>query len=206
MQQATPSRQEKTPSGQPPAPTRRHRGGRWALVLAAASLVVAVGFGVIAARQTNLATALQENLDAANTQARIAELETAAAQRTSDELRAGADVLTAADVQPLDLEGQPPAPDARGRLYWSASQGSVFTTTGLPPAPPGRVYQLWLIPEATPLRAALLSVDAEGRALATVTPPEDVNEPVPLAVTLEPAGGSATPTGDVYLLGQPDRP
>ena len=57
------------------------QGGRWALLaLVAGSLVVAAGLGLVAARQNRLATALQENLDAANTQARIAELETAAAQ------------------------------------------------------------------------------------------------------------------------------
>ena len=203
MQQPTPAMQEATASEGQPTPTTPKRGGRWAVLLAAGSLVVAVGLGLVAARRTNLATALQENLDAANTQARIAELETAAARRTADELRAGARVLTAADVQTIDLEGQPPAPDSRGRLFWSASEGSLFTATGLPPVPPGRVYQLWLIPEATPLRAALLSADAEGHAMAAVTPPEGVAEPVPVAITLEPAGGAESPSGDVYLLGRP---
>ena len=203
MQQPTPAMQEAAASEGQPTPTTPKRGGRWAVLLAAGSLVVAVGLGLVAARRTNLATALQENLDAANTQARIAELETAAARRTADELRAGARVLTAADVQTIDLEGQPPAPDARGRLFWSASEGSLFTATGLPPVPPGRVYQLWLIPEATPLRAALLSADAEGHAMAAVTLPEGVAEPVPVAITLEPAGGAESPSGDVYLLGRP---
>ena len=203
MQQPTPAVQEAAPSEREPAPTTPKKSGRWALLLATGSLVVAVGLGLVAVRRTNLATALQENLDAANTQARIAELETAAAQRTADALRAGALVLTAADVQTIDLESQPPAPESRGRLFWSASEGSLFTATGLPPVPPGRVYQLWLIPEATPLRAALLSADAEGNAMATVTSPEGVSEPVPVAVTLEPAGGADTPSGDVYLLGRP---
>lgn len=203
MQQPTPAMQEAAANERQPTPTTQKRGGRWAVLLAAGSLVVAVGLGLVAARRTNLATALQENLDAANTQARIAELETAAARRTADELRAGARVLTAADVQMIDLEGQPPAPDSRGRLFWSASAGGLFTATGLPPVPPGRVYQLWLIPEATPLRAALLSADPEGHAMAAVTLPEGVAEPVPAAITLEPADGAESPSGDVYLLGRP---
>ena len=185
-------------------PSAQKQGGRRALLaLVAGSLVVAAGLGLLAVRQSRLATALQENLDAANTQARIAELETAAAQRIADGLRGGAGVLTADGVRTLDLAGQPAAPDARGRLFWSGSGGALLAATGLPQLPPGRVYQLWLIPDATPISAGLLSVDAEGRAMATVTRPEGVAEAVPAALTLEPAGGVESPGGDVYLLGRP---
>ena len=204
MEQTVPTEQGATPAMPKPTPIVRLKGGRWGLLsLAAGGIVVAGSLGVFAARQAGLATALQENLDAANTQARIAELETAAAQRIADELRGGARVLTAADVQTLDLGGQPAAPVARGRLFWSASAGALLTATGLPPTPPGRVYQLWLIPDTTPVSAGLLSVDAQGSVMATVTPPEGVTERVPAAITLEPAGGTQVPGGEVYLLGQP---
>ena len=193
-----------TPAMPKPTPTAQKKGRRRVLLaLAAGSLVAAAGLGLWGSRQANLATALQENLDAANTQARIAELETASALRIADALRDGARVLTATDVRTLDLTGQPAAPDARGRLFWSAGEGGLLTATGLPPVPPGLVYQLWLIPDTTPVRAALLQVDAEGRAMAVATTPDGVTEPVPAAVTLEPAGGATTPGGDVYLLGRP---
>ena len=201
---ATPNLEKATPDMPKPTPGAQQKSGRRALLaLVAASLVVAAGLGLAAARQSRLANALQENLDAANTQARIAELETAAARRIAGDLQEGARVLTAGDVQTLELAGQPSAPDARGRLFWSATGGALLAATGLPPLPPGRIYQLWLIPEATPISAALLSVDAEGRAMATVTPPEGVTERVPAAVTLEPAGGAESPGGEVYLLGRP---
>ncbi len=203
-EQTTPTVEKATLDMPKPTPGAQQKAGRRALLaLVAGSLVVAAGLGLVAARQNRLATALQENLDAANTQARIAELETAAARRIAGELQEGARVLTAGDVQTLELGGQPSAPEARGRLFWSATGGALLATTGLPPLPPGRIYQLWLIPEATPISAALLSVDAAGRAMATVTPPEGVTERVPAAVTLEPAGGAASPGGEVYLLGRP---
>jgi len=199
-----PAVQKATPGMQKATPAVQKKGRRWGTaLLAAASLVAAAGLGLFAARQVNFAAALQENLDAANTQARIAELETAAARRIADELRGGARVLAAADVQTLDLAGQPAAPDARGRLFWSPTEGGVFTVTGLPPAPPGRVYQLWLIPGTSPTSAAVLDTDPEGRAMAAVTPPDGMTELVPAAVSLEPAGGATTPGGDVYLLGRP---
>lgn len=187
-----------------PAPAAWWKGGRRALLsLAAAGLVAAAGLGLLLSRQSALATALQENLDAANAQARIAELETEAAQRIVDELRGGAGVLTAGDVRTLDLAGQPAAPEARGRLFRGAGGGAFFAAAGLPPLPPGRVYQLWFIPEATPIAAALLRVDAEGRALAAVTLPANVTENVPAALTQESAGGVERPAGNVYLLGRP---
>ena len=199
-----PTVEKANPGMQEATPTVQQRGGRRGLVLlAAAGFVVAAGLGLFAARQANFATALQENLDAANTQARIAELETAAARRIADELRGSARVLAATDVQTLDLAGQPAAAEARGRLYWSPGEGGVVTVTGLPEVPPGRVYQLWLIPDTTPTSAALLEIDPEGRAMAVVTPPEGMTALVPAAVTLEPSGGTASPGGDVYLLGRP---
>ena len=202
-QQIIPTAEEASLAMPTPTPSAQQGGRRALLLLVAGSLVVAAGLGLVAVRQNRMATALQENLDAANTQARIAELETAAARRIAGALQEGAGVLTADDVQTLELAGQPSAPDARGRLFWTASEGALLAATGLPPLPPGRIYQLWLIPEATPISAALLSVDAEGRAMATVTPSEGVTERVPAAVTLEPAGGAESPGGEVYLLGRP---
>jgi RNA polymerase sigma-70 factor (ECF subfamily) len=200
----TPITEEATPAMPTPTSSAQKQSGRWVfLSLVAGSLIVAAGLGLVAVRQSGLATALQENLDAANTQARIAELETAAARRVAGELRAGAGILTAADVQTLDLTGQPAAPEARGRLFWSTGGSALLAATGLPPLPPGRIYQLWLIPDATPISAGLLAVDAEGRVMATVTAPGGGTERVPAALTLEPAGGAESPGGDVYLLGRP---
>ena len=191
-------------AGPAPAAGVQKQGGRRALLaVAAASFVVAAGLGLLAGRQSRLATALQENLDAANAQARIAELETEAAQRIADALRGGAGVLAADDVRILDLAGQPAAPRARGRLFRQPGGGAFFAAVGLPPLPPGRVYQLWLIPDATPVSAALLRVDADGRALAAVTLPASVTESVPAALTQESAGGVERPAGNVYLLGRP---
>ena len=110
---AVPGAETASRAGPTPAPAAWWKGGRRALLsLAAAGLVAAAGLGLLLSRQSALATALQENLDAANAQARIAELETEAAQRIADELRGGAGVLTAGDVRTLDLAGQPAAPSA----------------------------------------------------------------------------------------------
>ena len=151
----------------------------------------------------NLAQALQENLDAANVQATLADLESTAAQQVVAEARAHSAVLSAADVEMVHLSGQPAAPAASARLFRSRTAGMVFSASGLPALPPGRIYQLWFIPGSGPVGAALLRVDEQGRVTTAVTVPDGVAGQVPAAVTIEPEGGATAPSGEVYLLGRP---
>ncbi len=187
------------------APPRRTGGAARLLfrLAAAALLIVAVGLGWFAAQQFNLARALQDNLDGANRRATLAELEVTTAQRAAAESRQRAAILAAPDALTIGLAGQPAAPDAVARVFWSATEGVVFTAAGLPALPAGRVYQLWFVPNASPVSAGLLTVDDGGRVAASVARPDDVTAPVPMAVTLEPEGGVDSPTGEVYLLGRP---
>jgi hypothetical protein len=49
----------------------------------------------------------------------------------------------------------------------------------------------------------LLTPDANGGGSVYFSTPPDIPAPVALAVTLEPAGGVAAPTGERYLIGSP---
>jgi len=109
-------------------------------------------------------------------------------------------ILAAADVKQVDLAGQEAAPGASGRAFWSRSNGVVFTATGLPALPKGKVYQLWVVTRAAPLSAGLLTPDGSGRVAAVADMPPGV-EPVAVAVTIEPEGGVPSPTGARYLVG-----
>ncbi|MFN3644349.1 MAG: anti-sigma factor domain-containing protein [Gemmobacter sp.] len=80
---------------------------------------------------------------------------------------------------------------------WDGSALTVVRTAGTDPAE-GQDYELWLIAgEAAPVSLGLL----RGRAVAR--PLDDLPAGAILAVSLEPAGGSATgaPTGPVLALG-----
>ena len=57
------------------------------------------------------------------------------AERAAIEAQRIASILTAPDLARVDLAGQPSAPNARGRAFWSRARGLVFTATNLP-APP----------------------------------------------------------------------
>ncbi len=74
-------------------------------------LVAAGGLGWYASQQVNLARALEENLDAANQRAILAELQVASAQQVARESSQRADILAAGDLVTMTLAGQPAAPD-----------------------------------------------------------------------------------------------
>jgi anti-sigma-K factor RskA len=117
------------------------------------------------------------------------------------EAQAPLPVLTAPDVRMINLAGQPAAPSASARAYWSRSRGLVMTGANLPPLPAGRTYQLWFIRAQTPVSAGLLQPDANGQLRAVLNTPADLPDPDVLAVTQEPAGGLPAPSGQMVLAG-----
>jgi hypothetical protein len=102
-------------------------------------------------------------------------------------------------IHVVSLDGLPAAPQARGRLLWKPDGGGVLITTGLPPTPPDKTYELWAIVGGKPLPAGVFTVDAEGRATAQVPVLEGATPVDLFAVTLEPAGGVPAPTGPMVL-------
>jgi anti-sigma-K factor RskA len=168
----------------------------------AASVVLAVGLGVYANQLRGRISTLEAALFAANERANAGERLVADARRDAGEMRTTLAVLVAPDVARIDLKGQPAAPSASARAFWSRTRGLVFAAANLPAPPPGRVYQLWVLTaQPAPISAGLMKPDADGRVSATFSTPPDLPQPVAMAVTLEPDGGVPSPTGDKYLVG-----
>jgi anti-sigma-K factor RskA len=122
-------------------------------------------------------------------------------QRAASEANTVVFVLGASDLVRVDLAGQPVAPLAAARAFWSQSQGLVFTGSNLPPLPSGRTYQLWIVTGDTPVGAGLLKPGADGLVHAVFAGPSSRSKAVAMAVTIEPEGGVPAPTGDKYLVG-----
>ncbi|GAA4879677.1 anti-sigma factor [Saccharopolyspora cebuensis] len=74
---------------------------------------------------------------------------------------------------------------------------AMFLGSDLPSPPPSRVYQLWFIGEGGPVSAGLLEADPGEQTSSVVAPLPPGTQA--LAVTVEPAGGSAQPTADPVL-------
>ncbi len=88
------------------------------------------------------------------------------------------------------------------QVFWDRRRGrAILHAFRLPPAPSGRIYQLWLMRRgATPLASRLFDVEPDGHALA-----ENIEVPagepvVGFAVSIEPAGGSPQPTTTPILF------
>lgn len=166
---------------------------------AAAAVLVAVVASALAWQFRSESTALRSALSSGEQrvarleeQVRLLRTEASTAEQT------GA-VLTAADLRRIELAGQAPAPNAAGRVFWSPTHGLVFAATNLPPLPPGRVYQLWIVADA-PISAGIARQLGSG---FNVTTPTSTPAPTPkaFAVTIEPEGGRPAPTGPMFLLG-----
>ena len=64
------------------------------------------------------------------------------------------------------LAGLPAAPAAVARVVWNpGTREAVLLAAGLEPAPPGKVYEAWVIAGGAPVPAGTFQVDASGKAV-----------------------------------------
>lgn len=93
-------------------------------------------------------------------------------------------------------------PDAVAALtILPAENSGTLRVANLPPLEAGTVYQAWLIAGETPHSAGTFTVDEAGAAILSVAGdlPPQIDA---VGISLEPEGGSATPTpGNILLLG-----
>ncbi len=172
----------------PPASSRT-----WGLLAAAAALLLLVLFFDDARLRRQREDLRSQSADLAG---RLQSAQTDLAQRV---LRAR--VLESDDVRMLTLGGKGPQPNARGRVFWSArARRGVLVADSLAPLPTDRQYELWVFLDGKPVNAGVFDVDAQGRAIFESTDfPEAQAQN--FAVTIEPRGGVAAPTGAVVLVG-----
>jgi anti-sigma-K factor RskA len=174
----------------------------WAWLATAAAVALAIGAGSDAMQVRGQMRGLEARLRDAMVRADASERQVADARRSAFEAQSIVLVLAAPDLVRIDLAGQPAAPAATARAFWSRSRGLVFTASNLPAPPKGRAYQLWVLTtQPAPISAGMLTLDKDGRVNARFDTPPDLPRPVAMAVTLEPEGGVPAPTGDKYLVG-----
>jgi len=172
-----------------PAPPRR---SLWTVVtvgaIAAAIAAIVVGLAVSTVYDQRISQLAREQAVLKEELARQKELVT---------------ILQDPATRVVALSGLPPAPDAKARMLWHATSGGLLVAQGLPPAPAGKAYELWAIAgTGAPVPAGVFAVDARGVGSLRVAPLRSGGPPDTFAVTLEPAGGVAAPTGSMYLVGK----
>lgn len=102
------------------------------------------------------------------------------------------------DVQ---LSGVGPSPQAKGRFLWNDSGEGYLFATDLPAAPEGKTYAVWTIaPNAPPRYVGAIRTDAAGQGALRINSPRSETPVETFAVTLEPEGTTAAPTGPMVLV------
>ncbi|MGO4822310.1 MULTISPECIES: anti-sigma factor [unclassified Flavobacterium] len=102
------------------------------------------------------------------------------------------------------LGGQAVAPESSAKVYWNKDTQVVYVdAAGLPEPPKGMVYQVWALKlnPLTPTSIGLLDdFDANNQRMFAVN---NIGDAEAFGITLEPAGGSLTPTMEqLYTLGK----
>jgi hypothetical protein len=151
-----------------------------------------------AAERGAVATRAQAEKDIAEAR-RAADERLASAQAAARAAHTLALIAAASDLRRFDLaarEGQ-----ARAQVLWSRAHGVAVSGSGFPAPPSGRTYVVWLLTPSAAVPAGALEIDRSGRATAVLDPRADLPRPIVRAmVTLEPTGGSATPTAPAVLV------
>jgi anti-sigma-K factor RskA len=105
----------------------------------------------------------------------------------------------------VTLGGQAVSPTSFAKVYWNKDTKTTYIdAAGLPKPPKGMVYQVWalkLSPVLTPTSIGLLSdFDSNDQKIFAVSQTASAEA---FGITLEPAGGSLTPTMEqLYTLGK----
>ncbi|TQL70303.1 anti-sigma-K factor RskA [Nocardioides albertanoniae] len=160
-----------TETTEPPetyAATGRRRP-RWRLVAAAAAVIALAGTGTVAVVELTRDDSSQT-------------------MTTADRILHADDATTVA----AELPG-----GARARLVRSSSEAkAVLITSGMPDAPKGKVYELWLQVDEAMVPAGLMP----DRSDQTIVLEGDASAATAAGITVEPDGGSKAPTSAPIAL------
>lgn len=172
----------------------------WAL---AASLAVCAIVGYLAWRNSKL------ERDALNHQVAVSKSETEELRNQLNqennriyELARINQAVLSPNSRVIELAGQEVAPSSSANIYWDTKGNQWVVAANLPPAPEGKVYQLWFVTPEAKISAGLIKADSKGHAFTVVDVPKDITNLAAAAITLEPEGGSAQPTMPIYTVGK----
>lgn len=165
----------------------------------AASLLLLVGLFFLFEDNNDLRQQLNsEKVESARLEQQIADAREDATK--TEELLT---VLRDKSVSKIPLQGQAAAPGAYAAVYWNRDENTAYIDAKELPAPPrGKVYQVWSLKldPLSPTSIGLLDqYETDDNKIFELV---NANESQAFGITLEPEGGSESPTMDqLYVLG-----
>lgn len=185
---------------------RRHpRRAPW--VLAWTGWAVAAGCSFVAGLQLHQRQQMQSTM--ATQQAHLEET-----KRKATTAQDALSTLTASNAMQMPLHptaaikpsatAKPGAPTPEALAAYLAEKGAlVFIVTHMDPAPEGKTYELWLLPDngRNPIPAGTFKPDAQGSASVVMPQLPKGVQAKGFGVTIENEGGSDTPTLPIIMAG-----
>jgi anti-sigma-K factor RskA len=189
--EAAPTLSQKTRKDGAPTVIAPRRSWWGALGWAATAAVI-----VFAASLSKENSALKETLASASAQA-------VQSARELDDLRKISAPLIAPEAQRITLVAMKTPPQPQGKAFYLRNRSSlVFMANNMPPLPPQKAYELWLIPmQGVPVPAGMFKPDARGSATVVNPPLPSGMEAKAFAITVENEAGASTPTMPIMMMG-----
>ncbi len=89
----------------------------------------------------------------------------------------------------------------QGKVFVNPNRGVLLLASNLPPAPAGKLYEMWVIPAGgSPVPAGLFQTESNGTGVHLQKGPVNIGSTAAVAVTLEAEGGAAQPTSQILIL------
>ena len=124
-------------------------------------------------------------------------------QKTNAETQRTLNVLRSKTTRAVELAGQQASPQSFARIYLNNNSNETYVdVSGLPEPPKGKVYQVWAL-KLTPLTPVSIGIVDDLSANHGIIKVENYQGAQAFGITLEPTGGSASPTMEqLYALGK----
>ncbi|MCB0445284.1 MAG: anti-sigma factor [Gelidibacter sp.] len=165
----------------------------------AASIILAAGL----LWTTNQNKQLQSDIQTAEIKQSYLETQIADAKNNLNEANALLSVLRDKNITEVPLAGQGSFASTYAKVYWDKEKKQIYLDAqGLPEPPKGKVYQVWSLTLAPLTPVSLGTIDTFAEDANKIFEIQNLNESQAFGITLEPEGGSATPTMEqLYTLG-----
>jgi hypothetical protein len=138
-----------------------------------------------------------------HTHAQMEQLQNELTQKNAElaEAKMVRDLLHAPDAWPLTLVSKKTPPQPQIKTVYSKQQGSLLLmASNVTPLPDNKIYQLWLLPAdgSAPMSAGWFKPDSKGNGMMFHKMSSGIAAKG-FAVTIEPPGGSQTPTMPIVM-------
>jgi len=181
---------ERTAAGTTAAGVSRHSWWGWLGWAATAAVIV------FAASLWKENSALKQTLASGRAQY-------AQAANELDELRRIAAPIVSPEAQVFTVVALKAQPQPQGKAFYLKNRRSlIFVANNMPPLPPHKAYELWLVPaQGAPIAAGVFKPDAHGHGSIVNPPLPAGTDAKAFAITVENETGSPVATSPIIMMG-----